>query len=196
MGMDKQLKFIHITKTAGTSIEDVAIENGIEWGRFHHEYGWWHEVFPIKPNYLKEKYDWFMVVRNPYTRILSEFHCQWGGVGNDANKFTKQLFNDYLIHRINDCHTPFYWGNGPKVGKHYTPQHEYLDNSYDINVLKMERLSSDFDSLMKLYGLNIKLDKKVNTTNKIFGLDDMSNKLKDLIKKTYEKDFELFNYDI
>ena len=45
----KQLKFIHITKCAGTSIEDIGIENNILWGRFHTEYGNWHEIFKNKP---------------------------------------------------------------------------------------------------------------------------------------------------
>lgn len=35
----KELKFIHITKCAGTSIEDLAKEKGIFWGRHHEEYG-------------------------------------------------------------------------------------------------------------------------------------------------------------
>lgn len=34
----KELKFIHITKTAGTSIEDVAFKKNILYGRYHQEY--------------------------------------------------------------------------------------------------------------------------------------------------------------
>lgn len=51
----KELKYIHITKCAGTTIEDVGKENNIYWGRFHTEYGWWHECFPIKREELKNK---------------------------------------------------------------------------------------------------------------------------------------------
>ena len=74
----KELKFIHITKTGDTSIEDIGKNNNIIWGRFHEEYGWWHEPFIRKHESLKSKYNWFTVVRNPYTRVISEFYCKWG----------------------------------------------------------------------------------------------------------------------
>ena len=51
----KQLKFIHITKCVGTSIEDIGKQNNIKWGRFHMEYGWWHEIFPNLPKKIKKK---------------------------------------------------------------------------------------------------------------------------------------------
>ena len=31
----KPLKFMHITKTAGTAIEDYGHAHGLSWGRFH-----------------------------------------------------------------------------------------------------------------------------------------------------------------
>lgn len=70
----RELKFIHITKTAGTCIENAGRKNRIQWGRHHTEYGEWHEYFPSKPAELKLKYDWFLVVRNPYERTLSEYY--------------------------------------------------------------------------------------------------------------------------
>ena len=55
--MSKELKFTHITKCAGTFIEHLGNKNGINWGRFHSEYGWQHEILNnINPK-VKEKYD-------------------------------------------------------------------------------------------------------------------------------------------
>ena len=94
----KILKFIHITKCAGTSIEDVGKENNILWGRFHKEYGWWHEIFINKSKELKLKYDWFVVIRNPYERLISEFYCKWGGIGTHHNidNINEKEFNLYI----------------------------------------------------------------------------------------------------
>lgn len=49
----KELKFIHITKCAGTTIENLGKKNNILWGKFHKEYGWWHEIFTCKSKKLK-----------------------------------------------------------------------------------------------------------------------------------------------
>lgn len=201
----KDLKFIHITKTAGTSIENEANKLNIHWGRFHKEYGWWHEIFKHKSVELKEMYDWFMVVRNPYDRILSEFHCVWGGIGGSSGSqhitnqriemSSKETFNNFLISRIKNCYLRVWHANGV-LGDHYTPQYEYLDVNNKVHVLKMENLDKDFQSLMDQYKLPVKLNSKDNVTNKKFTIDDMNPQLKDLIKRTYERDFELFEYKL
>jgi len=187
----RPLKFSHITKTAGTTIEDEARECNILWGRHHKEYGWWHEILSNKPLTLIEKYDWFTVVRNPYTRIISEFHC----ICSDGNqyakkvrsKFTKEEFNNYLIGKII---------HHDQIGNHYTPQYYYTDNEIPISVLKFENLNTEFNMLMKKYKLPIVINSHKNATLKVFNITDINQKLRDVIKKTYEKDFEYFNYDI
>ncbi|MBA42757.1 MAG: hypothetical protein CMF62_01965 [Magnetococcales bacterium] len=183
----KILKFIHITKTAGTSIEDIAYEKGIKWGRYHKFYGWWHGFFTLKSHNIKKRFDWFMVVRNPYTRILSEFHCKWGGVGDKVNQYNIKTFNEYLIKRIK---------NRPKNGGHYSEQYKYLDNdnTYKVHVLKFENLDEEFSNLMKKYKIPITLNKKNNSNLKKFTINDMNDELVNLIQTVYYKDFIKFNY--
>lgn len=80
------LKFIHVTKTGGNSIEDIGLKHGIKWGRFDTETHKhidktkfkgtvWHYPFTLLDKKYKQKYDWVLVVRTPYDRILSEFYC-------------------------------------------------------------------------------------------------------------------------
>jgi len=91
-GPTKPLRFVHITKNAGTTIEEVGKPN---WGKFDGEYrdavsevygnpwAWWH----VPPQFmnrsaqaaLRKKYDYFAVVRNPFDRVVSEYYCRWGG---------------------------------------------------------------------------------------------------------------------
>jgi hypothetical protein len=183
--MLKELKFIHITKTAGSSIERIGKKNNILWGKFHKEYGWWHEIFPRKKSSLKDKYDWFTVVRNPYTRVVSEFYYCYPvrSKTKNVNEFN-QLIQQSIKRRS-------------KNGDHWTEQYKYFDSDYDIQVLKFENINQDFKDLMNKYSINIELSIHENQTkNKIFDVKDLSSETLDLVRKIYSKDFSLFNYDI
>jgi hypothetical protein len=192
----KELKFIHITKCAGTFIEKIGKSKNINWGVDHYrtgEYGHWHEPFSQKEKSLKEKYDWFVIVRNPYTRILSEYYCQWGGIGRKTNvNHSKEEFNEFLINKINR-----------KPVHHYTEQYKYIDNESNINIIKFENLNEELEILFKKYKLNIDLKeyKKENSkeekNNEIkFTINDFNNRLINLINDVYKKDFELFGYEM
>ena len=137
----KELKFIHITKCAGTTVEDIGKENNIIWGRFHKEYGWWHQVFPHKSDTLKLKYDWFMIVRNPYERLISEFYCKWGGIGKQQNieHIDENKFNLYIKQHIL---------NRESRGNHYTEQYKYIDKNTCVHILHFENIESEFNKLL------------------------------------------------
>ena len=185
----KELKFIHVTKTAGTSIEEIAKEKGILYGRYHTEDGGWHVFFKYKPKEFKQQYDWFLVVRNPYERLVSEFHCKWGGVGNHACKYNVEGFNNYIRQKIM---------RRLPIGGHYSEQHKYLDNdpNIKIHILKFENLEEDFNKLMKTYHLNLQLNKDLNRNEKSFSVKDLSTDNIKLINNIYKKDFEKFNYEM
>lgn len=191
--MSKSLKFIHITKCAGTFIEDVGKYHNINWGRFDTEYGYWHDIFSLKPQSLKNKYDWFMIIRNPYDRILSEYYCEWGGIGKKNITHTKEQFNQFLIYKIR---------NRSLSGDHYTEQYKYLDKNVPINIIRFENLNAELDLLFKKYNIPINVFeyRKQNTRqskNKElkFTKDDFSKELISTINDIYDKDFEEFNYE-
>jgi hypothetical protein len=183
--MSKPLKFIHITKCAGTSIENAAKEKGILWGRFHQEYKFWHQVFPKVKDTVINKYDWFTVVRNPYDRILSEYHCKWGGIGSKNPHHTKQQMNAYLIRKIN---------RRKASGDHYTEQYLYLHPTVPIHILKFENLATEFDALMSHYNIQGITLTRENSSTKFFTVSDFSPELIALINRVYDKDFEIFGY--
>jgi len=184
----KELKFIHITKNAGTSIENSAIKHHIYWGRFHKEYGYWHIPFIKIDKSIRDKYDWFVVVRNPYTRILSEYYCKWGGVG--MFYMSVEYMNTYLIRKIKNIKE--------EVNKcHYVEQYKYIDDTSKIYIIHFENLENEFNDLMKKYKLEyIKLEKS-NTKpfDAPYKVSDFSNELINLINEVYDKDFKLFGYE-
>lgn len=188
----KPLKFIHITKCAGTSIEDAAHECGIEWGRFDKEYctsNHWHMPFSQHKTSFITKYDWFTVVRNPYSRILSEYYCKWGGIGKTNIRHTKEEMNAYIIKKIKNRHLPAW---------HYEEQYKYLHPSTKIHIIKFENLNEEFDALMTTYGIKGVVLQKTNVSVKKgtnYTVKDFSNELIELINTVYDKDFEYFQYD-
>jgi len=189
----KELKFIHITKTAGTSIEDAAKAKGILWGLYHKEYGWHHRIFKNVPAEVRDKYDWFTVVRNPYDRMLSEYYCQWGDISKRNIKHTKTQFNTYLMNKI--IREEFIMKYLPhKNGTHYTAQHLYLHPDHTIHILKFENLAKEFPELMAKYNLNIQLQKKNVSHKTKFTVADFSPELLREINRFYATDFELFGY--
>ena len=74
-------------------------------------------------------------------------------------------------------------------------QYLYLNDDIKIHVLKFENLKSDFDSLMKIYNIDLTLDRLDNFNNKIFGVKDIDHENIKLINEYFDKDFQLFSYD-
>jgi len=195
----KPLKFIHISKNAGTSIEDAGRKINLKWGMYHKEYfpdnispHFWHHTILSKLNrQIVDKYDWFMVVRNPYDRLLSEYYCIYGGIGNTNIKHSKEQMNQYLIDKIN---------NRSPIGNHYTEQYKYLLDGVKITILKFENLEMEFNDLMKIYKLETSFLQRKNMRNlnkykeTTFSVTDFSKELIELINRIYSDDFELFDY--
>jgi hypothetical protein len=195
----KELKFSHITKNAGTSIEKAARAQGINWGMYHmigkeprnddQVSTYWHDPISNLPLDIRQKYDWFIVVRNPYDRIVSEFFCPW--ISHATKEYTVDEYNSIIQHCItNRLFFPQTRGKG-----HYMEQWRYLDPSVTVHVLKFESLAADFLTLMNNYGLKISLDTVCNRgRQKKFSRDDFSAKTIDMINTVYKMDFELFGY--
>lgn len=193
----KPLKFLHITKCGGTSIENIGKKNDILWGIYDKDLPFHHNPLIRISKEVIENNDWFMVVRNPYERILSEYYCEWGGQGRNKQNYSKEYMNEFLMYKIKNREVKEviqHYG-------HYIPQYIYLQSSYinknNIHILKLENLKDDFENLMKKYNLDhVKIDLHDNkSVEKKYTINDFSIELINLINKVYHNDFEFFNYD-
>lgn len=178
----RQLKFVHIPKTGGTSIEDVAIAKGIRWGRFHRAYGWHHGFLTDKPARFKQKYAWFTVVRNPYTKLVSEFYCPHARTNKETRSV--QVFNSSIVAHIR---------NRSSHGDHWVEQYKYLDKHIK-HVLRFENLVEEFNALMKNRNIPLTLGLHRNKADKFFSEKDLLPETVALINDVYAKDFELLGY--
>lgn len=191
-----KILFIHIPKTAGTSIETFF--------NMHHKGCFFQKKHSIEidgikfcPQHLRykdlkkrldniERFFSFSFVRHPYDRIISEFFYKKeltrSRKKNDINKWVKNF-----IENNNDDHS--------------LPQHEFIFDENE-NVLvdflgKYENLNKDFNELLNKLGYNNnKLpNKKISKLRKKRNFNEyLSNESKELIYEKYKKDFDIFNY--
>jgi len=122
-----RLEFVHITKTGGSAIEDLAAKHGVIWGACHfinsEAFGcysahvqWrdlyigtaWHAppkvIHGVVPDYQNpyKDADLFAVVRNPYDRAVSEYYCPYFG-NKDADEASKDdpvVMNKWIQNMI------------------------------------------------------------------------------------------------
>lgn len=156
------------------------------------------------------RYDWFMVVRNPYERFVSLYN--WYTMRQNKMQNIPQHILTRIIQKkmpqkmlqnkkigINE-----YLRNGFEhinvqntcVGCHFTEQYRYLDPKCHIRVLRYENLEEEFNQLMKEYKYRIILNTKQNVSIKTASLADLTLETIETINKIYEKDFTTFHYEM
>jgi len=244
----KELRFIHITKNAGTTIEEVSKDKSCKykscegWGRHDEQLRelscgvptrpigycrsnfncFWH----TPPRYFSKadlrswlkKVDLFVVVRNPFTRVLSEFYCEYGGPRPECINecSTVSGLNSWICRQLRSVQMAV--REGAILHGHWCPQHLYIFDKdgnrivSESNVIRFEALSDDFEALMRQYDCPFSLvDAKrmlssINTASNIseatsggtvkrkFDFRDLSAETQDLIREVYKEDFTLFRY--
>ena len=200
--VNQMLKFVHITKTSGTYIENLGFEKNIFWGRFDNKLKYlcklepsiadWHiPLFFKNENPYDKNTKLFTIVRNPYDRI-SECFCKWESK-LARNKINTVLdFNTYLRERL--LNIDIY-----NIGfLHFIPQYLYTHNLKDGKtidyIIKYEEID-EFNKLMKEYSLDIKYLVKRHPPKK-FTIKDITKDNMILINRVYRLDFYYFNYDM
>ena len=208
----KNYKFIHISKTGGTSIEEFGKKLGLKWGKFDPIYKSNDDNHIPLNLYNKNefyKYNWFTIVRNPYDRIISHLNCL---IKNNKIPINKVDVNNYLnkillnIFKDNKLNNEFLQNSKLIHKNHFIPMYFYtcfecnnLDENNklinnNIKVLKFENLYEEMNSFLTALNVNKIFDIKIGISEKNFVFEDLSIKNLKLINKIYKKDFLLFNY--
>jgi len=248
----RRLEFVHITKTGGSAIERVGAENSIMWGACHYmnvtEVGCLNADIPyIAPNYqsyalispwhtppkilrsvaaVNEPYmgaDLFTVVRNPYSRVVSEYYCPWTGFRREGIDNRDNL-NEWIVYMVTtlDRQLSEYSAQNPNdrpkeqslnhnadpqllAQKHFVNQAEYVfEKGIQVvdHVIHYENIQEEFNALMGIYGLDLKLPNKdshgVNTRgekSKLSHFDLFPETIK-IINKYAADDFTMFGYEM
>ena len=231
----RRLELVHATKTGGTAMELSANQTGVRWGyehyREHGSYGYqvtpppsvsakkyfgelWHTPpHWISPNILSSEtntnVDTFIVVRNPYTRYVSEYFCPWYPWSRTSTRSTRpdnpRQMNQWIQKFIHNM-------RHKEQHAHLLPFHYYIWDEQDNHkkkirhILKYEdRLSERFQTLMNDYGLNnitllakfkssSRSNSNVNYNARNTTALDLSDDTIRIINDYAQKDFQLLGY--
>mmetsp|Transcript_123818 Transcript_123818/g.214666 ORF Transcript_123818/g.214666 Transcript_123818/m.214666 type:complete len:306 (+) Transcript_123818:42-959(+) len=212
------IMFIHIPKNGGTAIEEAGLAQGLVWGDPDAEKiilggqgedcSKRHVPPHLHPADFSSSAEAFCVIREPYSRILSEYRYlrgqdwgQWflsvkGNVqGHDEtcsaglNRFAQEILRTYPIKRfMNDCHV--------------IPQSEYIwgpdGHQWCDEILRFEELSESFNSLMKKHRSPVRLTSHANVAEECpeLSASDFTPETLSLIQSVYKDDFAKLNYSL
>ena len=189
--INKKIIFIHIPKTAGTSIikycqNNFSIYDG--WDikvklleKFNTDSSYINTHDFTKTNDIEKlsSYNKFTVVRNPYDRMVSWYFYI---TLFDKDKITK-TFKEWIIDPLDNDFTPKEIDE-----KDFNSQCSFVDDT--TNIIKYENLNEE---LSNFFGKKIILPIKNKTNHKHY-LDYYDQETLDIVYKKYKKDFKKFNY--
>ena len=200
---DKKIIFIHIPRTAGTSVETLLqipfnLNNlhGI-----HNNKALQHlTATQIKNTIPKNLFDnsWiFSIIRHPYSRMVSEFYWRPKlqlSISPQLKNNTNFIFFLRKVLKIVENkqyqHTLFH--------DHFIPLYEFLtiDNKLIPNyILRFENLHLDIPILKKKLNINIDLPKLEKTIySKKYTKSILTPRAKLIIQQIYKKDFKYFQF--
>ena len=142
--------------------------------------------------------DTFTIVRDPYTRMISQFYCKYrgyprtGGKGFERRINNATILNEWIQNLLSKM---------PIKKAHFLPQHHYVydkhGNRMIDHVIKLENLNDEFARLMNEYDIDVRLpETKINSrkADSALTVDDLDDKSIKLINRAYHDDFDRFNY--
>lgn len=199
------LEFVHITKTGGTSIEKAACKQGIAWGMYRfpprnanpecpfqwtmtrqlREGNLWHlPPNDMVPNPYANS-NLFSIVRHPYLRAVSEYHCPWTGYKGDDYQ-DPRVMNKWLRNKM---------ASNFDNGVSFLPQYKYMHQGAAQHIIFHEHIRNDFNRLMKYYDLPIVLASGVNKARHAApSVLDLEDSTIEMINEYSKRDFDVFGY--
>jgi len=193
----KRCIFIHIPKTAGTSIEQYLQDKGkneITFRGVHKNRSMHHytalELKKFVPIIFNHYYK-FSIIRNPYDRLLSEYY--WTPVPNLGFKYGKTKA-DFLHQVIDIVRKKKYYEN--IYYDHFLPQYRFVYHDKKLlvdQIFKYEDLDWVTNYLKKKLEINMDFP-TFNKTNKKKD-DNWTENQKRKIYNLYKNDFLIFNYE-
>ena len=186
---DKKTIFIHIPRTAGSSISSLGIKE--IYG--HVTYNWYKKRDPNKfAEYFK-----FTFVRNPWDRLVSAYFFLKGGGSNSFDKlwYKKNIslydsFDEFVCKWVNDKNVNSWI--------HFIPQYKFIfdkdaNNQVDF-IGKFERLEKDVHFICDKLRINESIP-HFNKSSRGDYRTYYSTKTKEIVAYVYRDDIKKLGYE-
>ncbi len=184
-GKHKEFIFIHIPKTAGTSMTKI-------FGEAFQKHNTAKEVIEIIGKKKWNNAYKFTVVRNPWDKVFSwyKFRVKL----NQSKMATNPIsFKDWVACTYGEPKDKYYYYRA----KNFMPQLDWLKNDEDIidmdNIIRFENLQEDFKIVAKELGINSVLP-HINKTKETYYRDYYDEETKKIIKEWFHEDIKTFGY--
>jgi len=204
--------YIHIPKTAGVSLihaimseilgyettgqighlsNDLKYQFGLRGSQKHKQA---RNFVPVDiSKELWDSYYKFAIVRNPWDRIVSEFHWRHSLPIRQPSLDFKE-FIEYCEERMKDTTNKandIYW-------THAQTQKSYVaDSNNNIllnDIFRFETLSETVNNIGVRLGVSLNLQKH-NASNHKNYRDYYNSQTKEMVRKIYQEDIEMFDYE-
>jgi hypothetical protein len=196
---ERKIIFVHIPKTAGSSIENALglLRSGCENGYGYKDIdGRPVALQHLLPDGIRKiigeeafsRYTKFTVCRNPYNRIVSEYHWRV------CNKIGRVRSFDGFLDEVENVIKNNLYNN---YSDHFIPQSDFIydseGNQMVDHLFRFEKLDKVEQFLQDNFGTD-KL-KRLETSVPSRGKIVLTNEQKERVYKLYERDFILLGYD-
>jgi len=193
-----KLLFIHIPKTAGTTINYqfglFETPNRDRLYYFDNNIEWDHATAEMLKEKIPEQYEKcekFTVVRHPCDRIVSEYCFKQQSSDKrfvNPDNMSFDTFITTLEKKFDEIQTCPH-----SLISHFIPQHKFVNS--DVKVFHYENIDLCFDYLQKNYSFEF-INKKFMVSQRNKYQYYFNKKTYEIILNLYKEDFRIFNYSV
>lgn len=187
---EHQCIFVHITKTAGTSVAKSLF------GYLPYHY----TAIDYRIIYGKRTFDRyfkFAFVRNPWDRLYSAYrYLKAGGWNNDDKTWASQhlgpynSFEGFVKKWLNE--------DNIKLHRHFWPQYMFIcDDSFQIlvdHIAYFETINDDFDFIRSKIKINTTLGQHNVNPGQSY-TNAYTDETRNIVEQVYTQDIKMFGYD-
>ena len=189
---EKNITFLHIPKTAGTSMLEW-LRNNSE-GNIYTDWDTHPKLSVIRENRVPNFT--FTVVRNPWDRAVSLYFYMKTIAFHEGSKWLKlnkitednfPSFEDWTKNLLDFKNPPEFWFNG------LTQQIDWIDTPIDLTI-KYENLNTDFIKIQEVYNCSNPLPNLHVSIREREYKQYYNETTKKLVAKNFEKDIDTWKY--